>query len=187
MAFERWPFATLPPVEAGSVPLTPEAIIRAGAALPGAAALEPDLQDLARAFAAALSALPRLLPWIWPPESVIPFCQPQVNTPINVAAAATVTLVSYQIHAGRAGRITHFGVAGSDFANLRWTLFLRGNPVPPVAGLVLQYGSIAAPTLISGGGIAIGPQDDIQVQVVNIGAGIISGVQARIDGYLWDL
>jgi hypothetical protein len=136
----------------------------------------------------ALKLLSSVYPSFFPPydHATLPFVFPLSNIPINVAPATTVVLGTFTVPPGFRGRVTNFGVAGGDLANLRWDFLIRGAPVPPITGLILQYGTIPAPTLIPGPGIVLSESDTCELQVTNIGLGIIANVQARADGYLWN-
>lgn len=147
----------------------------------------PDSDPAAPALQ-ALKLLSAVYPSFFPPydRATIPFVFPIVDIPINVAPATSVILGILSVPPGHRGRVTNFGVAGSDLANLRWDFLIRGTPVPPITGLVLQYGTIPAPFLIPGPGIVLSESDECAIQVTNIGVGIIANVQARADGYLWN-
>jgi hypothetical protein len=136
----------------------------------------------------ALKLLSTVYPSFFPPydRSVLPFVFPITNVPINVAPATAVTLGIFRVPPGHKGRITAFGCTGSDLTNLQWDFLLNGTPTPPIAGLVLQYGTIPAPSIIPGPGIVLIESDTCELRVTNIGVGIIANVQARADGYLWN-
>lgn len=136
----------------------------------------------------ALKLLSAVYPSFFPPydRAVIPFVFPIVNIPINVAPATSVILGILAVPPGHRGRVTNFGVAGNDLANLQWDFLIRGTPVPPITGLVLEYGTIPAPFLVPGPGIILSESDVCEIRVTNIGVGIIANVQARADGYLWN-
>lgn len=153
---------------------------------PGPSALGPS--DPASPVLQALKLVSSVYPSFFPPydKATLPFVFPLVNVPINVAPATSVVLGLFSVPPGHKGRITNFGCTGSDLANLQWDFLLRGSPVPPITGLVLQYGTITAPFLIPGPGIVLTEGDTCELRVTNIGVGIIANVQARADGYLWN-
>lgn len=149
----------------------------------GAGPVAPDDPTLT-----ALRLLPAVYPSFFPPydKAVLPFVFPLTNIPINVAPATAVVLGTFSVPTGHRGRIVAFGCTGSDLSNLQWDFLLRGAPVPPITGLVLQYGLITAPYTIPGPGIILSEGDTCELRVTNIGVGIIANVQARADGYLWN-
>lgn len=147
----------------------------------------PD-SDPAAPILQALKLVSSVYPSFFPPydKATLPFVFPLVNIPINVAPATAVVLGLFAVPQGHKGRITHFGCTGSDLANLQWDFLLRGSPIPPITGLVLQYGTITAPFAIPGPGIVLSEGDTCEIRVTNIGVGIIANVQGRADGYLWN-
>lgn len=123
-------------------------------------------------------------PWIYPPALAFAFVL--TNVPQVVNPGVSVNLVQLaEVPRGQAGVVRAFGNACSDFTNIQWTFLIRGRPVQPITGLVLNYGAINAPQALPGPGVLLGPGDDLVVQATNVGVGIIAGVQARVDGYLW--
>lgn len=184
-----YPWAGDPAGQPGLMPLTDPDTIPAPPELgPASSSVPLPESDPAAVVLQALKLLSAVYPSFFPPydRATIPFVFPIVNVPINVAPATTVVLGILVVPPGHRGRITNFGVAGNDLANLRWDFLIRGTPVPPLTGLVLQYGTIAAPTLIPGPGIVLSESDVCEIQVTNIGVGIVANVQARADGYLWN-
>lgn len=147
---------------------------------PGGPVAEPIYRAMLQAFA----DLPRLSPHIWPPSRVTRVYLPLENVAVNMNPAATTTLATYTVPGSMVGRLTHFGNAGSDIGNLRWNLMIHQSPVDPIAGLIGPYGTVTAPLELGAGGIPIKANDLIELQVVNRGLGVITGVQAVLIGWL---
>jgi len=170
---------------AAGVPLTSEVPQDLGPAGPPDGTLSP-----AQAVAAELSSMPLTVryPWIYPPAAPASFPFVIANIPQNLNPAQTVNLIQFaEVPRGMAGVIQLFGNAAGDFTAIAWTFLVRGRPTPPITSLILNYGAINNPVRLPGSGIILGPGDDFILQASNIGAGIVANVQARVDGYLWQL
>jgi hypothetical protein len=144
----------------------------------------PVAEPIYRAMLQALGDLPLLAPHNWPPSRVTRLYLPVVNVAVNMNPAATTTLATFPVPGGMYGRLTRFGNAGSDLGNLRWNLLIQGSAADPIAGLVGPYGSLSAPLALDAGGIPVAPNNLIELSVVNLGLGVITGVQAVLLGWL---
>ncbi len=144
----------------------------------------PVAEPIYRAMVQALEDLALLAPHNWAPARVTRLYLPLINVPINMNPAATATLATYTVARGMRGRLTHFGNAGSDLTNLRWSLLLHQSAADPIAGLVGPYGTVTAPLILGAGGLPIEATNLIELQVVNIGLGVITNVQAVLLGWL---
>ena len=102
--------------------------------------------------------------------------------------AQTVDLITFQeLPRGQEGVIKRFGNNASDFVNIQWTFLLAGVPMPPIAALALNFGTINNPVELPGSGVLLAPGQSFVIRAVNVGAGVIANVQAVIHGYLWQL
>jgi hypothetical protein len=125
-----------------------------------------------------------LYPWIYPPKSAFPISL-HAN-PQNVNPGQTLNLIQFApVPRGQAVAFKAFGCNSSDFVNLTWTLLRSGTPAAPFTAITFQFGTVSAPTEISGAGVLLASGEDLIVQVTNIGGGIIANVEARLDGYAW--
>ena len=141
-------------------------------------------EPIYRAVLRALGDLSRLSPHNWPPDRVTRLYLPLENVAINLNPAASSTLASYTVPGAMIGRLTHFGNAGSDLSNLRWNLLIHQSAADPIAGLIGPYGTVTAPLELGAGGIPIRENNLIELQVVNRGLGVITGVQVILLGWL---
>ena len=144
----------------------------------------PVAEPIYRAMLQALDDLSRLSPHNWFPARVTRLYLPLENVAVNMNPAASTTLASYTVPGAMIGRLTRFGNAGSDLGNLRWNLLIHQSAVDPIAGLIGPYGTVAAPIELGAGGIPIKANELIELQVVNRGLGVITGVQAVLLGWL---
>ena len=144
----------------------------------------PVAEPIYRAMLQAFADLSRVSPQNWSPARVTRFYLPLTNTAVNLNPAATTTLATYTVPGSMIGRITHFGNGGSDLGNLRWNLLIHQSAADPIAGLVGPYGTVTAPLELVAGGLGIKENNLIELQVVNIGLGVITGVQAVLLGWL---